>query len=342
MSLESLVRSHVRGRTNQLRLVEKFRSEVEREKLRLRVDIFNESTGEQTVGISPVIVNTNSRCCTLDIHYAHPLRSCELGGRIITVVSEFDLCKDFMAQPRFLIFDSGGQELTELQSYIQQPEAEDIRVHKNAVIFRTAKQDPEFIKNSIKNCWKVKLCLVKKFSGFSMKSKNFDFQFEQHDISAGGEVNVCTFCHLPLDFPNGASTSLTSLPEPSCKPGPNKRRLINSSLEISAKKSLIEVQTDSLTFSSSTSRSKDVELSDPSVRRKYREIISTVRNPRATVSSHFAENPNFTRSSVIVVLLIILLCYLILCYCCDGSVANGIAITVMLLIVSGLLMKKIN
>ena len=121
MSLESLVSSHVSGRSKQLRLVEKFRSEVEREKLRLRVDIFNESTGEQTVGISPIIVNTNSRCYgTLDIHYAHPLRSCERGGRIITIVSEFDLCKDFMAQPRFLIFDSEGQELTELQRHIQQ------------------------------------------------------------------------------------------------------------------------------------------------------------------------------------------------------------------------------
>ena len=177
-----------------------------------------------------------------------------------------------------------------------------------------------------------------------MKSKNFDFQFEQHDLSAGGEFNVCTFCHLPLDFPSGASPSLTSLPEPSCKPGPNKRRLVNSSLEISTKKSLIEVQTDSLTLlsSSSTSRSKDLEFSDKSVRRKDREFISTVRNPRATVSSHFPEDSNFTRSSIILVLLLILILlgYLFLCYYCDGSVANSIAITVILLIVSGFLVKK--
>ena len=175
-----------------------------------------------------------------------------------------------------------------------------------------------------------------------MKSKNVDFQFEQHDLSAGGEFNVCTFCHLPLDFPSGASPSLTSLPEPSCKPGPNKRRLVNSSLEISAKKSLIEVQTDSLTLSSS-SRSKDVEFSDKSVRRKDREIISTVRNPRATVNSHFPENSNFSwsfSSWVLLSLMLISLCYIILCFYCDGSVANGFAITVLLLIVSGLLMEK--
>ena len=341
MSLESLVCHHVRGRSHQQRLVEKFSSEVEREKLRLRVDIFNDSTGEQIVGISPVIVNTNSRCYgALDIHHAHPLKSCERGGRVIPVVSEFDLARDFLAQPRFLIFDSEGRELSQLQGLIQQPAAEDIRVHKNAIIFRTPSQSPEFIQKLIRNCWKIKLCLVKEFSGFYMKSKNFDFQFEQHDISAGGEVNVCMFCHLPLDFPTGASDSL---PAPSCKPGPNKRRLVNSSLEISAKRSLTEVQTDSLTRSStSRSRSKDVEFFEPSVRRRDGEIISTVRNPRETVSSHFPENSNFSRSFIFLVLLLILilLCYLILCYCCDGSVANGIAITVMLLIVSSLLMKN--
>ena len=341
MSLESLVCSHVRGRSNQQRLVEKFRSELEREKLRLRVDIFNDSTGEQTVGISPVILNTNSRCYgTIDLHFAHPLQSCERGGRIIIIVSEFELSKDFMAQPRFLVFDSEDHELTELQRHIQQAEAEDIRVHKDTIIFRTPKQSPEFIEKLIKNSWKIKLCIVKEFSGFSMKSKNVEFKFEQHDISAGGELGLCcVFCHLPLDFPPGVSPFL---PEPSCRPGPKKRRLVNSSLEIAVKKSLIEVQTDSLTLSSS-SRSKDVEFSDKSVRRKDREIISTVRNPRATVNSHFPENSNVSwsfSSWVLLSLMLISLCYIILCFYCDGSVANGFAITVLLLIVSGLLMEK--
>ena len=338
MSLKSLVCSHVKGRSSQQRLEEKFSSEQEREKLRLRVEIFNESTGQQTVGVSPVLLNTNSRCYgTLDLHFAHPLRSCELGGRIIVIVSEFDLSKDFIAQPRFLVFDSDGHDLTELQRHIQQPQAEDIRVHKNAIIFRTPKQSPEFIEKLVKNCWKIKLCLIKEFPGVYMKSKHFDFQFEQHD------EHVCTFCDLRIDSPSGVPPS--SLPEPSCRPGPNKRRLVNSSLEISAKKSLNEVQTDSLTLLSSTSRSKDLEFSERSVRRKDREIISTVRNPRETVSSHFPENFNFTWSSnflvflLLLLLIIISLRYLILCYCDDVSVANAITV-VMLLIVSGLLMKK--
>ena len=105
--------------------VTRFRSEEEKDKVRLRVDKRDRSTGEHTVGLSPRIYNSLSRCDgPLDIHHASPLKSCQRGGRLVTIVSKFELCKDFMPQPSFLVFDSFNNELTRLQYHIQHPAAQ--------------------------------------------------------------------------------------------------------------------------------------------------------------------------------------------------------------------------
>ena len=74
MSLESLVSRDVQGKSNQESVLTRFRSEEEKDKVRLRVDKRDRSTGEHTVGLSPRIYNSLSRCDgPRDIHHASPL-----------------------------------------------------------------------------------------------------------------------------------------------------------------------------------------------------------------------------------------------------------------------------
>ena len=51
MSLESLVSRDVQGKSNQESVLTRFRSEEEKDKVRLRVDKRDRSTGEHTVGL---------------------------------------------------------------------------------------------------------------------------------------------------------------------------------------------------------------------------------------------------------------------------------------------------
>ena len=178
-------------------------------------------------------------------------------------------------------------------------------------------------------------CLVKEFSGFTLRSdKVLDFEYEKHDQFYHLEANsnrvfLCQFCHLAPDEKN-------VLPDEAEKTCPKKRLRVTSSLESPSMDSkfgrINQVHTDSLNGSVSK------EYSDRSAKRKVRESISSVKNPRLKQFSpaHSISSTPLQQFFIPIIFAISLVClYNIIHYCCHSdSMANVIAISLSLLIIA--------
>ena len=188
------------------------RNTKERNKLKIKLEIFDTHGSPIGVAWSKTINNSASTTCgPLSIHDVTPLKSCSEGGRKVIMISEFTLAKD--VKPRFQLYDQQGTHLAEQEEWLlTQPNEKEVRVRRDTIIFMTPKQnkaDQIFLKRLI-----VKLVLVRQSDGVISSTKPI-FELVPHDYHVG----TCLLCHY---HPDGEQCALPKIIR--AHPG-TKRRL---------------------------------------------------------------------------------------------------------------------
>ena len=123
-----------------IEVIQLFRTAKNLKRMKLKVDM-KDADGNTHCFMSGSIKDSNSKVSgALNFHDASPLRSCQNGGRKITMSSEFPLSKD--VEPIFQLFNASNerQELLE-QDLISHPNKEnDVRVKNDHIILITPPQ----------------------------------------------------------------------------------------------------------------------------------------------------------------------------------------------------------
>ena len=183
-------------------------------KARIRVEVLSPNRSEVLAsGTSRGITDTGSKTVgALDIRDAHPLVSCERGGRKVIMVSEF---KDWdkSVKPFFQLSDSEGNILLEKQSCVVQPT--EIDNDGKVVIFLTPAQTN--VEEMVRDGRRLSL-FAKRERDDHLSIKHFSFKYKKHRALVDPE-DCCLFCEsTDLDGDVG------KLPSAPITTGPNLKR----------------------------------------------------------------------------------------------------------------------
>ena len=179
-------------------------------KVKLCVEVLSKD-GSQLLatGSSEGITDTGSKAVgALDVKEAHPLISCERGGRKVMMVSEF---KDWdkSVKPMFMVKSGDGNDVD--QSLVVQPS----QVHNDgkAIFFLTPEQSN--LEELTRDGKELRLLVHRDDGKFSLK--DFPFQYVKHEsVLFEGK---CLYCET--NMLDGAVGELPSAP---VSTGPNQKR----------------------------------------------------------------------------------------------------------------------
>ena len=140
VSVDMVLEDRIEDKTKIFEVKQMFRTAKNLKRMKLKVDM-KDADGNTHCFMSGSIKDSNSKVSgALNFHDASPLRSCQNGGRKITMSSEFPLSKD--VEPIFQLFNASNerQELLE-QDLISHPNKEnDVRVKNDHIILITPPQ----------------------------------------------------------------------------------------------------------------------------------------------------------------------------------------------------------
>jgi len=149
-------------------------------RLRLKVDFYTDTFQYSVISPQTIVDSGNKDIGAMDFVDAHPQKSCTNGGRLIIIISEYNLSKDIT--PIFQIFTSdsinGEIHRHDLDQYLVQPEENEsrIEIRNTQITFRSPAQP---MLQRIREDFTLKLAVRRNGDGY-ISSTKFNFEYEPH------------------------------------------------------------------------------------------------------------------------------------------------------------------
>ena len=195
------------------------RNSANLKRVRLRLEVFREDTGELLGAASslPISDTASKAHGALDLRDATPLLSCARGGRKVVLVSEFSLAAD--VEPRFqLLGADGARAAAAEEALVRQPgeqAARTVEVLRETIVFLTPEQP--HAERLLAEGWRLELVARRRSDGRVSRAR-FPFHYLPHDY-----YKPCPFCELGVD--GLEEPAALAPPRVQTRPGLRKRKM---------------------------------------------------------------------------------------------------------------------